>query len=113
MFTYFSSSSSKQQTVVTVCVSGLQDSTATVTVRVVDANDNTPVIPDQQLSFQAERNQGDVITTIQVTFLCQYLCAMKFAPVCLFVPLSVSVVCLFLCLSVCLSVCLSSVVPFG
>ena len=45
----------------------LQNSTATVTVRVMDANDNTPVIPDQKLTFEAKRNPGDVITTIKVT----------------------------------------------
>ncbi|XP_070173609.1 protocadherin-9-like isoform X2 [Littorina saxatilis] len=44
---------------------GNMNSTATVKVTVVDSNDNAPIIPDKQQTFDAERKKGEVITTIK------------------------------------------------
>ncbi|KAL8578334.1 hypothetical protein ACOMHN_031708 [Nucella lapillus] len=46
---------------------GNMESTARVEVHVVDADDNAPVIPDQPLSFNVERDNKNVITQIQAT----------------------------------------------
>jgi hypothetical protein len=44
----------------------LQNTTAGVSVTVVDANDNTPVVSEHQITAQAKRETDTVLTIIQV-----------------------------------------------